>query len=263
MRDGGAVTPIAAPAPVPLAVADITKNFGKLCALDAVSFALEPGGVTALLGLNGAGKTTLFQILTGLFSADKGRVAVFGHDLRRSPRAALARMGVVFQAQVLDLDLTVDQNLLFYGGLHGLRGRAAREGIEAALARFGIGDLARKTVRELSGGTRRKVEIARALVTAPDLLLLDEPSTGLDARSRATLVEDVFALGAERGTAILWATHLVGEVERAADVVVLDGGRVVANGRPGDLVARAGVRSLEAAFLAITRRDVPAGAPAA
>lgn len=244
-------------------VAALSKSYGRTRALDAVSFVVRPGGVTALLGLNGAGKTTLFQILTGLFVADAGQVRVFGRNMAEAPTAALARIGVVFQQPVLDLDLTVLQNLRFYAGLHGLRGDARSAAIGAALARFGLADLGGKKVRELSGGTRRKLEIARALVAGPDLLLLDEPSTGLDTRSRADLNRDIFALAAERNLAVLWATHLVQEVEAARDVVVLHRGQVVFAGAPAELVARGQAETLEAAFLSLVRHPASPDAAAA
>ncbi len=234
-------------------IVSLSKSYGRLKALDNVTFSVEPGGVTALLGLNGAGKSTLFQILTGLFVANGGSVRILGHDLAVAPAKALARMGMVFQATVLDFDLTVAQNLSFYAGLHGLRGKVAGRRIEPALERFGLAGLTNHKIRELSGGTRRKVEIARALVTDPSVLLLDEPSTGLDTQSRRDLVRDLVALGREQGTAILWATHLVGEVETAQKVVVLHRGRIVALAPPEELRAAGGVATLEEAFLDLTR----------
>ena len=164
------------------------------------------------------------------------------------------------QQQVIDLDLTIRQNLAFYAGLHGLVGRSARTAIDAALARFDLTGLIDTKARQLSGGLRRRLEIARALITSPSLLLLDEPSTGLDTGSRADLMRDVFALAAERGVAILWATHLVHEIEAAGRIVILDRGRVLASGDPAALQARTGAASLEAAFLKLVRRDVAAGA---
>ncbi len=243
------------PAEVAVALAGLSKTYGRVKALENVSFAVPTGSVTALLGLNGAGKTTLFQILTGLFVADAGRVSIFGDDIATAPVRALGHMGLVFQQPVLDLDLTVRQNLAFHAGLHGLRGSRAAQAIADGLGRFRIGDLAAKRVRDLSGGTRRKVELARALVTTPRLLLLDEPSQGLDTRSRVDLVADIFALSAERGTTVLWATHLVAEVETADRVVVLHRGRVVADGTPSELTTAQEVDTLEAAFLGIARRD--------
>lgn len=240
----------AAPA---ISISGLSKSYGSVQALSDVSFTVENGAVTALLGLNGAGKTTLFQILTGLFVADTGRVVVQGYDIARQPTAALGRMGIVFQQSVLDLDLTVAQNMAFYAGLHGLRGAAARGASQRALDVLGCADLGGRTVRQLSGGTRRKIEIARALLTGPDVLVLDEPSGSLDAGSRADLKRTLFGLAANRGTAVLWATHLVQEIEEANEVVILHRGRVAASGSPHSLVARAGTASLEQAFLAMAK----------
>lgn len=240
---------------VAITITGLSKSYGPTRALSEVSFAVPIGGVTGLLGLNGAGKTTLFQILTGLFVADAGRVSIFGDDIARAPVRALAHIGVVFQQPALDLDLTVSQNLRFYAGLHGLGGRRAARAIEGGLQRLGIADVIHRPARHLSGGTRRKIELARALVTSPRVLLLDEPSQGLDTQSRSDLVRDVFTLCAECGTAVLWATHLVGEVDQAANVIILDRGRVAAEGSPAELAARAGAPSLEAAFLSIVKGD--------
>ena len=245
-----------------LDVRGLSKSYGRIKALDDISFAAERGAVTALLGLNGAGKTTLFQILTGLFVADSGTVRVLDNDFAANPTAALASMGLVFQQQVLDLDLTVMHNLAFYAGLHGLRGTAAKNAIARCLLQLGLGELGARKVRELSGGTRRKLEIARALLTSPDILLLDEPSSGLDTGSRRALVADLFTLARERNLAVLWATHLVQEIEEAAKVIVLHRGRITAAGSPSDLIARSGRFTLEAAFLSIVQAG-PGGGDAA
>ena len=247
---------MSAPTAPAIAIIGLSKSYGRVKALEDVTFTAPPGAVTALLGLNGAGKTTLFQILTGLFVADAGRVVVRGQDIARSPTAALARMGIVFQQTVLDLDLTVAQNLRFYAGLHGMRGARAETAAEQALTILGCADLGPSTVRQLSGGTRRKIEIARALLTSPDVLLLDEPSGGLDTGSRADLVRTLFGLAADRGTAVLWATHLVQEIEQARAVVILHRGRVAASGSPASLMAQAGTTSLEASFLALVTDPV-------
>jgi ABC-2 type transport system ATP-binding protein len=238
-----------------IAIEGLSKTYGSLKALDDVSFQAPSGAVTALLGLNGAGKTTLFQILTGLFVADSGRALIRGADIGREPVRALRELGIVFQQQVLDLDLTVVQNLRFYAGLHGLRGAPARTAIYAALARFRVSDVAEKRARDLSGGTRRKVELARSLVTQPRVLVLDEPSQGLDTQSRADLVRDIFGLCVASGTSVLWATHLVAEVESAQHAVVLDRGQVVAQGHPRLLMEATGAPTLERAFLSLVRRS--------
>ena len=237
-----------------LEVEGLTKNYGKLRALDQVSLLVEAGSVTALLGMNGAGKTTLFQLLTGLFVADAGTISVFGHDMKHRPQAALARLGIVFQQPALDLDLSARQNLNFHARLHGMTRVAMRAAVDAALAQFGLADQAGKPARELSGGTRRKVELARALVTSPDLLLLDEPSSGLDTQARHDLTRDVFQATRARGIAVLWATHIVSDIEDADAVVVLARGRVVASGTPASLLTATGSDTLEQAFLALNRK---------
>ncbi len=230
---------------------DVRKSYGAREALRGVSLHVSRGEFVALLGPNGAGKSTLFQLLTGLFNADSGRVRVAGHDIRDEPVAALAAIGVVFQQPTLDLDLGVAANLKFHASLHGLGGRRARERIGDALERLGLAERARDPVRELSGGNRRKVELARALVHEPAVLLMDEATVGLDPASRRQLLDEVLALRA-RGVGVLWATHLVDEAEAADRVIVLHRGSVVAQGRPAELARAAGKPTLAEAFLEIT-----------
>jgi ABC-2 type transport system ATP-binding protein len=242
-----------------LRVDNVVKKYHNVRALDNVSFSVPAGAVTALLGPNGAGKTTLFQILTGLFAPDHGTVKVFGADFRRNPVAALRQLGIVFQQPALDLDLTAAQNLRFHARLHGLARSESDAAIAAWLERFGLASMAGTRARELSGGTRRKVELARAFITRPKLLLLDEPTQGLDPLSRHELVSDVFALAREGNIAVLWATHLVGEVQKANDVIVLAKGRIIGNGHPADLLRTAGTADLEQAFLSLVRDRQPTG----
>jgi ABC-2 type transport system ATP-binding protein len=235
-----------------LACRDVRKSFGTVRALDDVSLRVAPGEMVALLGPNGAGKSTLFQILTGLFVADGGSVEVLGADMRRNPVAALARLGVVFQQMALDLNLSVRANLRFHADLHGLPRRATAARIEEMLAHFGLTEQAGAQARSLSGGNRRKVELLRALLHQPALLLMDEATVGLDPASRNQLVNEVVALTASRGMGVLWATHLVAEAERAHRVVVLDKGTVLFDGVAADLCAHQGQATLEAAFLQLT-----------
>jgi ABC-2 type transport system ATP-binding protein len=208
-------------------------------ALDKVTFDALAGRFTALLGPNGAGKTTLMALVTRLFSAAEGQIAVCGHDVRREPRAALAAMGVVFQRLTLDLDLSVDQNLRYAASLQGLSAATARERIAAAAGRLGLEDRMRARVRTLSGGYRRRVELARALLHRPRLLVLDEPTVGLDIDSRRAIVEHVHGLCRDEGLAVLWATHLIDEIWPGDRVVVLHRGRVRAAGSIEDVTAGA------------------------
>jgi ABC-2 type transport system ATP-binding protein len=238
-----------------LSVEGIGKRFGEREVLRDIRFGVRPAEFVALLGPNGAGKTTLFQILTGLYAADGGTVAIGGHRLEGpgSWPAALGGLGVVFQQPALDLDLTVAANLRFHAALHGLEPVGARQRIAALLARFGIADRAGERCRALSGGTRRKVELARALLSQPRVLLMDEATVGLDPASRAQLLDDVRRGCVEEGRAVLWATHLTDEAARADRVIVLHRGSVLYDGSVAGLLERTGTDAIEAAFLALTR----------
>ncbi|MCW8198994.1 ATP-binding cassette domain-containing protein [Verminephrobacter aporrectodeae subsp. tuberculatae] len=235
-----------------LRTTDLTKRYGARTALQSLSLHLPAGQFAALLGPNGAGKSTLFQVLTGLFAADAGEVEVAGHSLRRSAAAALRNIGVVFQQVALDLDLSIRRNLLFHADLHGLPRRLALERIAAACARLNIdADLERK-VRELSGGNRRKVELVRAGLHAPAVLLMDEATVGLDPKSRQDLLAALVSDVRERGLCVLWATHRVEEAEQADRVLVLHQGRLLADGTPAQVGRELGGRTLEAGFIART-----------
>ncbi len=235
-----------------LRVSGLSHRLGGKTVLHGVSLSIAPGDFTVLLGPNGAGKTTLFALITRLYHAHAGQIAVFGRAFATDPGAALARMGVVFQQPTLDLDLTVQQNLLYHASLHGMARRRALARAEAELGRVGLLDRRHDRVRALSGGQRRRVELARALLHEPSLLLLDEPTAGLDMESRAFLLSHVKQLCAE-GLAVLWATHLIDEAGAWARVVVLHRGRVLAEGPVADVVAGQGTDDLEQAFGALVR----------
>jgi len=245
--------PSPSPAPVPrLEIDQLVKRYGARTALDQLGFALPPGCFAALLGPNGAGKSTLFQVLTGLFAADAGEVRVDGLSLRHQAVAALRHIGVVFQQMSLDLDLTVARNLQFHADLHGLpRAEAARR-IAEGCAAAGLGADLGRPVRELSGGNRRKVELVRALLHRPGLVLMDEPTVGLDPKSRRELREAIHADVRARGSSVLWATHLVEEAEAADRVLVLHRGRLLADGAPAAVAQALGGGSLEEAFIRAT-----------
>jgi ABC-2 type transport system ATP-binding protein len=231
-----------------LSVRNISHSYRERRALDEVSFDVRQGTFAVLLGLNGAGKTTLFSLITRLYAAQRGSICVLGFDVAREPAQALSRLGVVFQARTLDLDLTVMQNLLYHASLHGIGGGQGRELAREALARTQMLDRASDKARVLSGGQMRRIEIARALLHRPSLLLLDEPTVGLDVNARKSILGYVRELVAEENIGVLWTTHLIDEVDRADDLIILHRGRVLANGTAGDLVAQAGAASVGAAF---------------
>lgn len=232
-----------------LTVDSVSHSFGRLKALDNVSLRVPAGRFVALLGVNGAGKTTLFSLVTRLYDNVSGRIAVCGHDLRRTPGPALAELGVVFQSRALDADLSIAQNLAYHAALHGLPRRLARERARATVATVGLTDRIGKRVAELSGGQQRRAEIARALLHGPRLILLDEATAGLDVRSRLEVGRVVRELAAREGVGILWATHLLDEIEPEDLVVVLHRGRILATGTAAEI---AGADGLAESFLAMT-----------
>jgi ABC-2 type transport system ATP-binding protein len=231
---------------------NVVKTYGSIRAVDGVSLSALGGEFIALLGPNGAGKTTLFQLLSGLFVPDSGRIEIMGQDMLRNPVPALAKLGIVFQQPTLDLELSVTGNLLFHAGLHGISRAVALPRIESELARLGLADRAHDKTAQLSGGNRRRVELARALLHEPRVLLMDEATVGLDPASRGDLLKLILSLRAERMVAVLWATHLCDEVPDADRVVVLHRGKVLADTTPAHLIASSGRSSIEQAFLAMT-----------
>ena len=246
-------------ADVVLSLESVHKSYGPVRALNGVSFDVRAGEYIGLLGPNGAGKSTLFQIITGLFSADQGEVEVFGQTFRSSGSQLLARVGVVFQARSIDMDMSIEENLRFHGRLFGLRGAVLKGRLDWLTAQFGLGDLEKRKVRELSGGQQRKVEVARAMLNWPRLLIMDEPSAGLDPPSRRSLVQDMQALARDTGVAILWSTHLVDEVENADRIILLCQGRIVADNTPSWICNVAGTDDLTEAYASLTddkRRDI-------
>ncbi len=232
-----------------ICVQDLSFSYGAGAALASVSFAVETGAFCALLGPNGAGKSTLFALLTRLFTTTGGSIEIAGHNLSREPGHALAAMGVVFQQPTLDLDLTVRQNLRYFMALQGQSGRASDRRIEAALECLSMADRANEKVRKLNGGHRRRTEIARALTHSPKVLLLDEPTVGLDHASRAAITRDVHELADSQNVTVLWATHLTDEIDDNDQLLILHRGQILADGRAGDV---RGDQSLADAFLVRT-----------
>lgn len=233
-----------------LCVAHLSHSFGAVQALKDVSLSVPRGRFTALLGVNGAGKTTLFSLITRLYDNASGSISVAGHDLRREPGKALARLGVVFQSRALDADLSVAQNLHYHAALHGIPRRAARTRMAEVLAQVGLSDKAAARVSSLSGGQQRRAEIARALIHQPELLLLDEATVGLDVKSRAEVLALTRRL-TETGVSALWATHILDEITPDDGLIILHRGQVLESGRAGDITADHG-GDLTAAFLRLT-----------
>ncbi|RCW83933.1 ABC transporter ATP-binding protein [Paracoccus lutimaris] len=230
-----------------LEIDHVSHSFGGFQALSDVSLSVPRGSFTALLGVNGAGKTTLFSLITRLYNNTSGRISVAGHDLRRQPGAALARLGVVFQSRALDADLTVAQNLTYHAALHGIPRRQALIRAAEVLAQVGLSDRLHARVSALSGGQSRRAEIARALIHRPEILLLDEPTVGLDVKSRAEVVALTRDLTAQ-GVSALWATHILDEIRPEDGLVILHQGRVLADGT----AARIGGGDLTRRFLDLT-----------
>jgi ABC-2 type transport system ATP-binding protein len=238
--------------PPALNISHVSHSYGARKALDDVSFRVERGSFTVLLGLNGAGKSTLFSLITRLYAAREGTIEIFGHDVAREPGEALRRLGVVFQARTLDLELSVTQNLLYHAALHGIGGFEAMRRAKEALARAGLAERAKDRARDLSGGQMRRVEIARALLHEPPLLLLDEPTVGLDVKARADILSHVRGLVRTRGLGVLWTTHLIDEVANEDAVVILHKGKVLGAGTAAEILALTQVDTVAKAFRLLT-----------
>lgn len=231
-----------------LQVKNLSFNYGAKLALDDVSFQVDPGTFCALLGPNGAGKSTLIALLTRLLVSPEGDISVAGHDMRRAPRKALGKLGVVFQQSTLDLNLTVRQNLAYFAALQGLPKTEIPGRIDSALDRLDMRARSEEKARALNGGHRRRTELARSLLHDPEVLLLDEPTVGLDAAARQGITDHVHEL-AKTGLCVLWTTHLTDEVRDSDDLVVLHKGRILHQGIAG---ASRGDHSLSDWFLSKT-----------
>jgi ABC-2 type transport system ATP-binding protein len=243
LRAGGLQAEVAA-----LSVAGVSHSYGTRQALNDVSFSVAPSTFAVLLGLNGAGKTTLFSLISRLYDTRHGSIRIFGHDVTREPREALRRLGIVFQSRTLDLDLTVYQNLSYHASLHGIGRTEARLRIDAVLETVEMSARLHDRARNLSGGQMRRIEIARALLHRPALLLLDEPTVGLDVQSRAGILSAIRGLVANEGISVFLATHLIDEVEENDHVVMLAQGIQVADAAVGEVIKATGTQSIGEAF---------------
>ncbi len=244
------------PTPVPaIEVAGLSKRYGDQTVLADLDLTVPAGTVTALLGPNGAGKTTTISILSTLLPADGGTASVLGHDVEREPQAVRRLIGVTGQLSAVDPLLTVSENLRLMADLFHLPRIEGRRRSAELAERFGLADAARKQAQQLSGGMRRKLDLAMTLVGGPQVVFLDEPTTGLDPRARHDLWDQVRALVAG-GVSVLLTTQYLDEAEQLADAVaVLHGGRLVAHDTPAGLTAAHHAGSLEDVFLALTAPD--------
>ena len=239
---------------IALTVQNLTFSYGQKKALDNVNFQINAGECTILLGANGAGKSTLFSLITHLYDTHEGRIELCGFDIQSQSRQALARLGVVFQQTTLDMDLTVLQNLRYHTALHGMSGKLADKRIQEELERLQMYERRGEKVRQLNGGHKRRVEIARALLHKPAILLLDEPTVGLDIPSRQSIVEYVHRLVSEEKIAVLWASHLMDEVYPEDRLIVLHQGQIKAAGCVNDVLQLTQTENLSAAFSILTKK---------
>jgi ABC-2 type transport system ATP-binding protein len=221
-------------------VKNLTHRYGDRVALSNVSFEVKKGEIFGLLGPNGGGKSTLFRILSTMMVPASGTAVIAGHDVERDPAAVRRSVGVVFQTQSLDKALTVEENLRAQGHLHGLSGADLGERMERAMERLGLADRRKDPVETLSGGLRRRVEIAKALLHRPQVLLMDEASSGLDPAARRDLSRHVESLRENEGVTILLTTHILEEAGRCDRLILLHQGSIVAHGTPTELRARIG-----------------------
>ena len=239
---------------IALEVAELNFSYGKKQVLHNLSFEVESGQCCILLGPNGAGKSTLFSLITRLYAHKQGGIKLAGFDIQKQSLKALAQLGVVFQQTTLDLDLTVQQNLRYHAALQGIGRKKANLGIQEQLERLGMYERRTEVVRQLNGGHRRRVEIARALMHKPSVLLLDEPTVGLDVPSRQAIVEHVHELSQDSGLAVLWATHLMDEIYASDKVIVIHQGALKAQGLMADIIQQAQAENINDAFFKLTHR---------
>jgi ABC-2 type transport system ATP-binding protein len=225
---------------VPVELDRLSHNYGDRLALDNLSFAVRPAEIFGLLGPNGSGKTTLFRVLSTLMVPTGGAARIEGFDVALEPNRARQQTGIVFQARSLDLKLTVAENLKHQGHLYGLRGEMLRRRSQEVLSRVGLSDRAQEYVETLSGGMQRRVELAKGLIHSPAVLLLDEPSTGLDPGARRDMWQYLQTLRDQEGVSILVTTHLMEEAEHCDRLAILNQGNLVALGSPAQLKSAIG-----------------------
>jgi ABC-2 type transport system ATP-binding protein len=226
--------------PVPIELQGLTHNYGTRLALNQLSFTVSPAEIFGLLGPNGSGKTTLFRILSTLMVPTGGLARIQGFDVAKEANRIRQHIGIVFQARSLDIKLTVEENLRHQGHLYGLSGSSLKSRISEVLGRVGLRDRAKDSVETLSGGMQRRVELAKGLIHSPSVLLLDEPSTGLDPGARRDVWQYLRMLRDEEGVTVLVTTHLMEEAEHCDKLAILNEGKLVAYGTPPELKSQIG-----------------------
>jgi ABC-2 type transport system ATP-binding protein len=220
-----------------IAITGLSHHYGNALALNNIELTLQDG-FTLLLGPNGAGKSTLFGLLTGLQKIDCGDIRFNDHTLRQARAKIMARVGVVFQQSTLDIDLTVKQNLSYFASLHGITYEEGLSRIDSLLHKLDLSGRLNSKIRHLNGGHRRRVELARSLIHRPSILLLDEPTVGLDVASRQLILSVVKELAEQASVTVLWATHLFDEVQLDDSLVVLSKGNIIAHDKCSNLLTR-------------------------
>jgi ABC-2 type transport system ATP-binding protein len=230
----------------------LTRRYGERAALDQLDLAIAPGEIFAVLGPNGSGKTTLFRVLSTLLPPSDGRAAIFGHDLTTQRDAVRRLIGVVFQSPSLDKVLTATENLRYHGSLYGLHGKTLETRIDQMLEAVKLGDRRSERVGSFSGGMRRRVELAKGMLTQPRLMILDEPSTGLDPAARIDMWAYLERIRREQGVTILLTTHLMDEADRCDRLAIMDAGRLLACDAPSVLKDRIG-----GDVITLASRDLP------
>ena len=233
---------------IALDIKNVSHNFGDFTALDNVSLKINPGDFTVLLGLNGAGKTTLYSLITRLYNNNSGSIEIYGFNVRENATTALKHIGVVFQQPTLDLDLSVKENLEYHSSLHGISSSEAKKRIDDEIGRIKLDDKVKSKIRSLSGGQRRRVEIARSLLHNPKLLLLDEPTVGLDIGSRQMILKHVKNLCKKKNLAVLWATHLIDGIDKGEKVIIINKGKVIESGDVSKIVKKSKTKNIRDAF---------------
>jgi len=240
---------------IALSIENLSFTYSGKKVLDKVGFQIRAGECTVLLGPNGAGKTTLFSLITRLYDSHDGRIELCGFDLQRQTCKALAKLGIVFQQTTLDLDLSVMDNLYYHASLHGIGRKQAQQQIRQELERLDMWERRLEKIRQLNGGHKRRVEIARALLHKPSLLLLDEPTVGLDVPSRQAIVEYVHQLSKENGLAVLWASHLIDEIYPDDHLLILHKGHIKANGTVDEVLRLTNTAHIKDAFHNLTQGE--------